>query len=153
MEDLFTQTNTHAKTGAAKASPAQTKKSYGELKADFISMFNDIDRGKHRYEVFHDFVFCAAAALRNGLVIVDALEQEYLVIINRYDKPDQERIANLFAMLVMMLEFEPRDALGELYMELEISSKDSGQFFTPQHISELMAQLHLIQACSKTSLS
>jgi len=40
-----------------------------------------------------------------------------------------------------MLEFEPRDVLGELYQSPELSSKDKGQFFTPSHLSDTIAQM------------
>jgi hypothetical protein len=40
-----------------------------------------------------------------------------------------------------MLEPEPRDMLGPLYMEMEVASRDQGQFFTPPEISEMMARI------------
>jgi hypothetical protein len=62
-------------------------------------------------------------------------------IIGRYAKDDQTRMAELLAHLVTTLEEAPRDVLGPLYMELEIASKDRGQFFTPPELSEMMAQM------------
>lgn len=41
----------------------------------------------------------------------------------------------------MVLDPEPRDVLGGLYMELELGNKNAGQFFTPPYISEFMAEL------------
>ena len=47
----------------------------------------------------------------------------------------------MLAILVELLEFEPKDVLGTLYATLELTSKDKGQFFTPHTISEFMAQI------------
>lgn len=44
-------------------------------------------------------------------------------------------------MLVELLNLELIDILGRLYMELEISSKDNGQFFTPDSVSLIMAKI------------
>jgi hypothetical protein len=45
------------------------------------------------------------------------------------------------AVLVELLEPEPRDILGGLYMELELGNDNTGQFFTPPEISLMMAQM------------
>ncbi|WP_212743988.1 SAM-dependent DNA methyltransferase [Bathymodiolus heckerae thiotrophic gill symbiont] len=72
---------------------------------------------------------------------VESLEDEYMQIIKPYAKDEVNAFAKLFADLVMMLEPSPHDVLGDLYMELNLGNKNAGQFFTPAHISELMAQL------------
>ena len=40
-----------------------------------------------------------------------------------------------------LLDAEPRDILGQLYMSLELGNTHTGQFFTPPEISELMARI------------
>ncbi len=62
-------------------------------------------------------------------------------IIKPYAKDEVNTFAELFADLVLTLESSPRDVLGELYMELKLGNKNAGQFFTPPHISELMAEV------------
>jgi hypothetical protein len=109
--------------------------------ASFLRLFGDIARHRHRYEVFRDFVTMAAISLHNRVNQVDALEAEYLTIIGRYEKADVDRFPKLLAELVEILDGEPWDALGQLYMELGIQSEHVGQFFTPPEISELMARL------------
>ncbi len=42
---------------------------------------------------------------------------------------------------MILLDPEPYDVLGRLYMELELGSTHTGQFFTPPELSELMARL------------
>ena len=107
----------------------------------FISAFNSIAKHKHRYKVFEDFVTVSAITLHNRFNMNDSLEQEYLTIINGYSKKERFAIAKLFAMLVDLLNPEPIDILGQLYMELEISSKGNGQFFTPDSVSQIMAKI------------
>ena len=113
----------------------------GEARAAFLKTFRDIAQHKHRYDVFRDFVVMAACSLHNGLRKDETREEEYLKIIHSYDKDDQQRFPELLAHLVTMLEPEPQDILGPLYMELEVASKDQGQFFTPPDVSELMARM------------
>jgi len=91
----------------------------------------------------------SACALHNGFFKCETREAEYLKIINRYDEPDRHRFAELLGQVVKMLEPEPRDMLGPLYMELEIASKDRGQFFTPPELSEMMARLMIDDPLSK----
>lgn len=93
--------------------------------------------------VFVDFVHLSAISLRN---VSDhqrrkEREQEYLRIINKYEKDQIDRFPLLLSMLVNEMETHSRDVLGELYMKLELGSKDLGQCFTPWHVAELMAQL------------
>ncbi|KCX50267.1 hypothetical protein J528_4598, partial [Acinetobacter baumannii 135867] len=42
-------------------------KTYSVLKSEFIHTLKSIDQSKNIYEIFHDFVFCSAAALRNSI--------------------------------------------------------------------------------------
>lgn len=112
----------------------------GPAWGEFIKLFRDTGRQRHRYEVFRDFVTMAALSLHNAINKVEKLEEEYLSIIRRYDREDVDRFPGLLAALVEVLEIEPWDALGQLYMELEIASEHVGLFFTPPEVSELMAR-------------
>ena len=113
----------------------------GPAWGEFLKLFRDTARQRHRYEVFRDFVTMAALSLHNAINKVEKLEEEYLSIIRRYDREDVDRFPRLLAALVEVLQVEPWDALGQLYMELEIASEHVGQFFTPPELSELMARL------------
>ena len=113
----------------------------GPAWARFVRLFGEIARHRHRYEVFKDFVTMAAISMHNAINKVDALEQEYLAIVGRYEREDRARFPKLLAELVTILDGEPWDALGQLYMELGIQSEHVGQFFTPPDLSELMARL------------
>ena len=107
----------------------------------FISLFNSIARHRHRYEVFQDFVFMSAIAIHNAICPTETLEQEYLAMVAKYKRDEVDKICELLANLINLLEVEPRDVLGTLYMELELGNTNNGQFFTPHEISVLMAKL------------
>lgn len=108
---------------------------------DFVRSFNRIASHRHRYEVFRDFVTMAAIAMHNAIRKNAALEDEYLKIVKRYERDQVTELCGLFAKLVLLLDAEPQDVLGPLYMELELGNTNTGQFFTPHEISELMARL------------
>lgn len=112
-----------------------------EAHAAFLRTFKETARYRHRYEVFKDFVTMAACAIHNGLHKDQVREDEYLTIIQRYEPDDQQLFPELLGQLVVMLDEEPRDVLGPLYLELELGNKDTGQFFTPPALSELMARM------------
>jgi type I restriction-modification system DNA methylase subunit len=107
----------------------------------FIDLFNTIARHRHRYEVFKDFVTMAAFSVHNAVRMDEKLEAEYMTIVQRYTKEEAISFSHLLAMLVNMLEPAPRDVLGTIFMELDFGGTHNGQFFTPHHISELMAQI------------
>ncbi len=117
-----------------------------EARAAFKRTFKDAAKYKHRYEVWRDFITMAACALHNGLHKEEAREAEYLRIVATYEPEDQQRFPQLLGELITILDVEPRDILGPLYMELEIANKDAGQFFTPPELSELMARINLGEA-------
>lgn len=108
---------------------------------EFVRAFNGIAKQHHRYEVFRDFVTVSAIALHNALHQVESLETEYLSIVGRYSREEADELTRLFARLVVLLESEPRDVLGQLYMELDLGNANTGQFFTPPEMSELLARL------------
>lgn len=79
--------------------------------------------------------------MHNAVRKDEKLEVEYLQIIKRYSQSEVEKICQLFALLVELLDGEPRDILGKLFMELELGSQHIGQFFTPPEVSELIAHI------------
>lgn len=108
---------------------------------EFTRLFNRTAQHRHRYELFRDFVTVMAITLRNTLRKDDALEQEYLHIVGRYGTEDVQALCELFAHTIMLLQDEPIDVLGQLYMALNLGSEHNGQFFTPPEIAEMMARM------------
>lgn len=110
-------------------------------KQGFVTLFNSIARHKHRYSVFSDFVIMCAIALHNAISMNKDLENEYLEIVSRYSKEEVNAFCELYAILVNLLEPEPCDVLGTLYTELELTSANNSQFFTPHEVSILLAKI------------
>jgi len=108
---------------------------------EFVRSFNRIAAHRHRYEVFRDFVTMAAISLHNAIRKSPSLEDEYLKIVKCYERDQVTELCGLLAKLVILLEPEPQDVLGPLYMELELGNTNTGQFFTPHSVSELMARM------------
>lgn len=107
-----------------------------ELQKDFDELV-----GKRRkIEVFTDFCTIFANMIRNQ---VDGngweqREEQYLRLIKEYDA---DVIAGIMAKIVMELENEPKDILGEMYMSNDSAIKSLGQFFTPSDLSDLLAKM------------
>lgn len=101
--------------------------------------------GAHRmYEVFDDFTAMFAIAHRQ---VVDKhrwqeREDEYLRIAGKYDRTQLDRFAEAWAHVVTVMDAEPTDVLGRLYMELEISDSSMGQFYTPYEVARLIADMN-----------
>jgi hypothetical protein len=108
---------------------------------EFVRSFNRIAAHRHRYEVFRDFVTMAAIAMHNAIHKITSLEDEYLRIVKCYERDQVSEFFGLFSKLVMLLDAEPQDVLGPLYMELELGNTQAGQFFTPHELSELLARM------------
>jgi type I restriction-modification system DNA methylase subunit len=108
---------------------------------DFVKLFRETARYHNRYQVFRDFVTMAAVALENAILQCNELENEYFQTIAGYEKDDLNRMARLLALVTEGLDAGMCDFLGSIFMELEIGSKDMGQFFTPFSLSELIAGL------------
>lgn len=95
--------------------------------------------------VFADWIQCVALSISNSAQIFhDNLwrqrEEQYLATMNRYGKEERMKMAEMAGMLILTYE---KDVLGEVYMESIGGNKNSGQFFTPYHVSLITARLTL----------
>lgn len=104
--------------------------------------------GRHgAWTVFSDFIAMAAISIRNSTSLLDReeKEREYLSIAKKYKREELDKFGEILGELVMGLEKEKTDILGMLFMELGLSNKWKGQFFTPMSIAELMAEISMNQ--------
>ena len=109
---------------------------------EFEKTFKHFAPYHHRSKVWDDLVTCFAISLHNSVAKDEELEKKYLNIIGNYKREEQLEMPKLVAMLVCSFqETGLCDLLGELYMDMEISSKSLGQFFTPFEVSKLMARM------------
>lgn len=105
------------------------------------------------WDVFSDFVALGALCIANGADkktdCWEKREKQYLDTISKYTPDEQKLFPQMFAELVLALEYEltwrnaPTDVLGTLFHELELHNKYKGQFFTPQNVCDMMAQITL----------
>ncbi len=113
-----------------------------------VKQLQSIGKDKRRYKVFEDFVTMSAISLHNaGLpkesYVFKKYEQEYLDIILQYNKADQQAFSQCLAKLVTVMDKAgtPQDILGQIYMNMDFGEAQQGQFFTPDCVSQLMAQV------------
>lgn len=97
----------------------------------------------HRWNIFSDFISMAAITIRNSVNLIgkSEKEEEYIKIAKKYTAKEMDKFADMLANLVIALEKEKTDVLGQIFMELNIANKWQGQFFTPMDISDLMAEM------------
>ena len=93
--------------------------------------------------VFFDWVHMMAYAFSNSADKAQFEEREaaYLALIRKYTKEESNVFAECLGLLTRAFEYKVQDWLGAIYMDLNINSKNSGQFFTPSNIAELMARM------------
>ncbi|MBQ3020781.1 MAG: N-6 DNA methylase [Bacilli bacterium] len=93
-------------------------------------------------ETFEDFVYCCAYSISNLTNFNENREQEYLSISKKYQKEEFNLFAEMLSALTLELNKDDcEDVLGNIFEELGLHDKGRGQFFTPLHVSKLMAQI------------
>jgi type I restriction-modification system DNA methylase subunit len=107
---------------------------------DFIKLLENLKPSKHSYEVFSDWVIMAAAALY-AYKKDESVEQEYLDVAKNYTPDEITKHAELLAITADALEVMESDFLGEVFTKAELTNSRNGQFFTPYHVSYMMASM------------
>lgn len=109
-----------------------------------------IDRKLHKinpHDFLSDLFECGAIAVSNRFDFSQAEEREerYMSIMKSHDKDTRVLMMDVFADIVFLLEHQINsyvgfdDYLGKLYMKSGTSNNRAGQFFTPYHVSKLVA--------------
>lgn len=116
---------------------------YTERLNNFTKLFENLSNAHDRKKIFVDFVKMCAISIYNSLAHNQEMEEEYLRTINSYNKEEQNIFPKMFGELVMMYEEskEITDILGQFYENKHLGESHLGQFFTPTHISDLMAEI------------
>ncbi|MDR1548732.1 MAG: N-6 DNA methylase [Hungatella sp.] len=115
---------------------------------EFITLFNRLAGRRSDWEVWNDFLTMSTYAFTNVMPTPEKEEREqrYLSIIRSYEKEEQEMFAQLLCVVTMAFEDNPKqDFLGEIYIALGLNQHQKGQFFTPYHICEFMAEIQLCE--------
>ncbi len=117
-------------------------------KTDYIKEFIRIlDKFNYRYskwQVWNDFLYLASVSMANLFPTAERKEREarYHEIWNKYPEELQQLLGQLLSIVIVALTENPKqDFLGTVYHRLQLHQVQKGQFFTPYHISELMAEI------------
>ena len=118
---------------------------------EIIKMIDRSSYKVNRSQLISDVFECGALAISNMVDFTkyDEREQRYKDIMNGYSPDERKLIVDIFSKIFALSSsvvydngrFD--DYLGELFMRCNQSSKFAGQFFTPYHISKLMAKMTL----------
>lgn len=117
-----------------------------DSKKEFLRVFNQLTNRHRSWDVWRDFIVMYACALSNPVdkQHYDEREALYLRTIKKYNKQEQPLFSELAAHTVMALEENPeQDFLGSIFMSLNLGNQHNGQFFTPYHVCELMAEVSM----------
>lgn len=123
-------------------------------KGEFTDGFRLLCERRHPYSAWSDVWELFAIVISNSVTrelyasnerlrkVWEDREQRYLDVIGRYDRNEVDAITAMFAAIVVEAERHPwQDFAGQAYMELGISNKNTGQFFTPYNICQLSSKL------------
>lgn len=104
-----------------------------------------------KYQLITDVLECGAIAISNTVDFSSYAEREeqYKKVMEKYQPEEQKILGEVFTMIYQLLSsvvyddgcFD--DYLGELFMRCEQGNSGTGQFFTPYHVSKLMAKMIL----------
>lgn len=118
---------------------------------EIIKMIDRSSYKVNRSQLISDVFECGALAISNMVDFnkYDEREQRYKDIMNGYSPDERKLIVDIFSKIFALSSsvvydngrFD--DYLGELFMRCNQRSKFAGQFFTPYHISKLMAKMTL----------
>ena len=116
---------------------------------DFADLMRAVEsrEGWRSSEVLTRVVDAAYLAVRGRLLLGDAFEKneaEYMKIVGACSKPKETMtdIARMLGCVTLALRAEPIDFIGPVFEALSASA-EMGQFFTPYHLSVVMARMIL----------
>lgn len=117
-----------------------------DYKQEIIKKIREMSKYYSAHQVFRDWIEVYALAIANacepeGTVVWNKREQQYLNTINKYQVAEVDGFAELGGLLTLALEKDMSDILGSVYMGIETGNKATGQFFTPDNISQLVAKM------------
>lgn len=98
------------------------------------------------YQIFSDWITLTALSIQNSCKMIhDKIYKEreeiYITVAKRYTPDELKTLSNMTGALAILLEEKFGDILGDIYMKSGCGNKNTGQFFTPYHLSYLTAKL------------
>ena len=120
-----------------------------EHQKPFVKIFEQLCQSRQPWQVWADFVTMFAIAISNSLdkERAEPRERRYLELAGGYQPAEQQLITRLVVATVEAMDANPeQDFLGDLYMGLGLGNHWRGQFFTPYHLCQAMAEMSLADA-------
>lgn len=114
-------------------------------KKEIIKAIKSLSGSYAPYNIFSDWIELCALSIQNACCLVHGevwkkREDLYKAIAKKYSEDEMQKFSEMFVLLGDALTDNMTDVLGEIYMEMGMGSKYTGQFFTPFHLSELCAR-------------
>lgn len=116
----------------------------GEAKKEIVNRIQKMSGRYSTYEIYSDWIASCALSIQNSLKMIHdktwhSRENRYLDIMKKYTYEERIAFSEMFRLLGDAFEEGMSDILGEIYMESGCGNKNTGQFFTPFHLSYLTA--------------
>lgn len=118
------------------------EKSLKHLK-EFNNLLRDVDYSKSTVQKFSDFLSLTAYSIAQPFYKSDKLENKYLDIAKNYTREQHDKFSKMFAIVIDVLE-DMQDFLGQVFSTNDMGSAYKGQFFTPYHVSKMMAKISIV---------
>ena len=117
-----------------------------QYRNELISEIKTLAQSNGLNTVFTTFLEITATSIAAQMDPQNAEEREkrYQEIASKMTPEMLSSYARIFALLTLVTRAhaeDPCDILGDIYHELRLNNEWNGQFFTPDHICRLMAQL------------
>ncbi len=115
-----------------------------EHQKNIVRIFDRLSQRNSRWCIWSDFVVMSAISISNAVDMANkqSREQLYMDTIKKYTKAELLEFSEMLGELVMGMERNPNcDFLGELFMMLELSNAQNGQFFTPYSVCSALAKV------------
>ena len=110
----------------------------------YLKQFNklliDVDYSKSTVQKFSDFLTLTTYSMANAFYRSDKIEEKYLNVAKNYNKAQHDKFSEMFITVIDALE-EMHDFLGQVFSTNDMGSSYKGQFFTPYHVSKMMAEI------------
>lgn len=97
-----------------------------DYQKEFLEVFKKLSYCRSSWDVWKDFLDMGCISMSNSVPALyrEDREKEYLSIIGRYKKEEQELFPELFGYFVLALSENPaQDFLGEMYHKLGLEQE------------------------------
>lgn len=135
-----------------------------ELRKEILGIFESLRYKRDLWSVYSDFLEMTAIAVSNSAERIampgrfEEREKRYLSLAKTYKRDELMKFSEVFALFVKLQDYNlqsqgAKDILGGLLMELGLGDKWGGQFFTPDHVANLMAKMSYTEEDFKKDIS